>query len=293
MDTDISIAADYWAKQYGNDTFYRREWQCHPHAIAFREKLHGGLNRPDWFFQHKMGGKPVKNALGIGAGIAMDELHLVYRGAVEHYELMDISDAGLSILRANAERHGYADRISCTVGDVNEADLGENRYDLITFMASLHHVEELERVLLACNRALKPGGILWASEYIGPDCFQFPDEHVGIARNLYQALDPSLRNRWYPELGFPTRAEVLAADPTESVHSSEIEPIMRRIWPDLEFFGTYGTLAFIISWCLNHDALYDSDQGLRAMRAILDIDAALIDAGRLPHYYAHLIARKS
>jgi SAM-dependent methyltransferase len=289
---DLSVAADYWAQQYGNDTFYRREWQWHPHAVAMRHALHGNRARADWFFETQMLGKPVASALSIGAGIAMDELHLLGRNAVRRFDLMDISDAGLNMAKADAQSKGIGTRIECIVADVNQTNLGSERYDLIMFMASLHHVEKMESVLRACDRALKPGGIIWASEYVGPDCFQFPPEHTSFAMNLYKALDPALKNQWYPELGFPTREEVLAADPTESVHSSKIIPLMRAVWPEVQFIGTYGTLAFIISWCLNYDALYDTEQGMRAMRAILDIDAALIDAGRLPHYYGHLIARK-
>ena len=68
---------------------------------------------------------------------------------------------------------------------------------------------------------------------------------------------------------------------------------MRSIWPNMEFIGTYGTLMFILSWCLNYNAWYDTDQGRELFNTILDIDAAMIDAGRLPHYFAYLVAKKN
>lgn len=289
----IETAADYWAEKYGNQEFYRREWQCHPYAVEMRSSLHDGQHRADWFLDKRMTRKPVKRALGIGVGLAVDELHLLSRGAAEHYDLMDISDAGLKLVAESAAKSGLSDRVSCIVADANEHDLGTDRYGLITFMASLHHVEQLERVLHACDRALEPGGVLWASEYIGPDCFQFPDGHVRHADAFYQSLAPSVRSKWLERLMFPTRAEVLAADPTEAVHSSQIEATMRAIWPDLEYFGTYGSLAFIVSWGLDYDAIYDTEIGRAEFRRLLAEDRKLIDAGEMPHYYAHLIARKT
>lgn len=294
MSDAIAVAAEYWAEKYGNQEFYRREWQCHPFAVEMRNSLHQGQYRSDWFVDHRMQAKPVKRALGIGVGLAYDELHLLHRGAAEHYDLMDISADGLKMVMREASKVGLDHRISCIVGDANEAFLGDRKFGLITFMASLHHINKLEHVLRACDLALEPGGILWASEYIGPDCFQFPPEHVEIANEFYRTLDPRAKNRWFPQvLGFPSREDVLSADPTESVHSSQIEPVMRSIWPDLEFFGTYGSLAFMVSWCLDYDAIYDTEVGRREFARLLAEDRRAIDAGRLPHYYAHLIARKA
>jgi SAM-dependent methyltransferase len=291
--TAIETAADYWAEKYGNKEFYRREWQCHPYAVEMRNSLHGGQHRADWFFDHRMWVKPVKRALGIGVGLAVDELHLLARGAAEHYDLMDISAEGLAQVARTAASVNLAHRVNCKVADANTAFLGERQYGLITFMASLHHMDRMEKVLRACERALEPGGILWASEYIGPDCFQYPAEHVEHANRFYRTLDPSVRNKWCPDqVAFPTREEVLAADPTESLHSSQIEPLMRSIWPDMEFVGTYGALAFIVSWTLDHDAIYDTPVGRSEFQRLLAEDHRLTDAGELPHYYAHLIARK-
>ena len=48
----------------------------------------------------------------------------------------------------------------------------------------------------------------------------------------------------------------------------------------------------MIMWTLDHDALYDTELGREAFQTLLDIDTAMIDAGRLPHYFAYLVARK-
>ncbi len=87
---------------------------------------------------------------------------------------------------------------------------------------------------------------------------------------------------WEPDLRFPSTDEVIAVDPTESVHSATIIKTARWIFPQLGVIPTYGTLAFIISWYLRHDALYDTEKGREAFEATLDIDTVMLDADQLP-----------
>lgn len=293
MDPALEKAAQYWAEQHLGEAFWRREWQYHPSALEMRRTLQGGRDRMDWFIRDKLKGARIRRALGIGVGLAIDELQLAELGAIEHFEMIDVNAAGLEVVEKRAAERGLTGRVSCRVQDANSSDLGEKRYDLIVFTASLHHMTELEKVLRACDRALVPGGTLFATEYIGPDCFQYPAAHVALANAFYRTLDPRVKNKWYPDaLAFPTREEVLANDPTESVHSSRIVSAMRAIWPRLEFTGLYGPLAFMVSWCLNYDATYDTEIGRAEMQRLIQADHEAVDAGQLPHYYAHLIARK-
>jgi SAM-dependent methyltransferase len=292
VNSDFETTIRYWTEQHLGNEFWRREWQYHPFALEMRRALQGGRDRVDWFIHTRLKGRKVQRALGIGVGLGTEELQFVERGAVEHFEMIDVNPAGLDVLKERAAQLGIADRVTCRVQDANSGDLGERRYDLIVFTASLHHMVQLEKVLRACERALVPGGLLLASEYIGPDCFQFPAEHIAVGNAFYRTLDPRAKNKWYPDaLGFPTREEVLANDPTESVHASRIVSTIRGVWPDMEFIGTYGALAFMVSWCLDYDAIYDSEIGRNEMQRLIDADHEAVDSGRLPHYYAHLIAR--
>jgi hypothetical protein len=50
--------------------------------------------------------------------------------------------------------------------------------------------------------------------------------------------------------------------------------------------------AFILFWCLLHDALYESSIGRKFVAAVLYIDTMLIDSGQLPHYFAYYVAIK-
>ncbi|MBF3727189.1 methyltransferase, partial [Burkholderia pseudomallei] len=68
---------------------------------------------------------------------------------------------------------------------------------------------------------------------------------------------------------------------------------MRDMFPALEIMPLYGAFAFMVFWGLNHDALYETPEGTELTRFILGMDKALTDAGILPTYFAHIIARKN
>lgn len=288
----IQRAADYWDAQHDADTFLRAEWSFHPLALARLSRILGAATREEWFAKTYLAGRPARRALGIGVGPAKSELRLLAGGAVERYDLYDVSPGSLAAAREQAERLGLMDRVRIFCADIHTAALPPETYDVITFFASLHHIERLDDVLRACYAALAPGGILWAAEYIGPDRFAYPDADTAFAKRLYRALDPAVKKAGEPELRFPTPEEVAAADPTESVHSSEIVSATRRAFARTEVIPTYGTLSFILSWCLDPDAIHDTEKGRDAFQAILDIDTAMLDAGRLPHYFAYLIGHK-
>lgn len=289
---DIQRAAEYWDAQHDADTFLRAEWSFHPLARARLHRMLGYDSREEWFAGTYLAGRPARRALGVGVGPAQSELRLLAIGAVERYDLYDVSPASLASGREEAERLGLSERATFVCEDIHRAALPPETYDLVTFFHSLHHIEELDAVLAACYTALAPGGLFWATEYIGPDRFAYPDADTAFAKRLYRVLDPDVKKAWEPELRFPTPEEVAAADPTESPHSSAIVPAMRRAFPQVDVVPFYGTLPFILSWCLNPDAIHDTEKGRDAFQAILDIDTAMIDAGQLPHYFAFLIGHK-
>jgi SAM-dependent methyltransferase len=289
---DMRRAAEYWDEQHDAGTFLRAEWSRHPLALARLQRILGAATREEWFARTYLAGRSARRGLGIGVGPARSELRLLASGAVERYDLYDVSPGSLASAREQAERLGLMDRVRIFCADIHTVSLPPETYDVVTFIASLHHIERLDDVLRACYAALAPGGILWAAEYIGPDRFAYPDADTAFAKRLYRVLDPGVKKAWEPELRFPTPEEVAAADPTESVHSSEIVSAMRRVFARTEVIPTYGTLSFILSWCLDPDAIHDTEKGRDAFQTILDIDTAMLDAGQLPHYFAYLIGHK-
>ncbi|MHB8646038.1 MAG: class I SAM-dependent methyltransferase, partial [Thermomicrobiales bacterium] len=221
----------------------------------------------------------------------MLELLLVQRGMVGTYDLFDISQRSLDIARETARQFGIEDRVRLYREDIYEAKIAENAYDLVTFISSLHHMHDLDAILQRASRALKGDGSLVADEYIGPNRFDFPAEHLAFARRLFQVLDSSLKGP-RSELPVPTPEGMIAADPTEAVHAAEILDAVSRVFPHVTVTPMRNTLPFIMWPGLNADALFDTPQGDALVQILIAADDALIAAGQLPNYLALIVARK-
>ncbi|MEI5668090.1 class I SAM-dependent methyltransferase [Bosea sp. CCNWLW174] len=291
---DHQQTANHWDRHHFDPGFIRAEWSFHPYAKERLHRILGGVaSREEWFSRTYLQGRSGLRGLGIGVGLAKTELSLLATGAFEQYDLYDVSPVALAGGKADAERDGIAHLANFVCADVHQVDLAPNSYDVITFIASLHHIADLEPILRKCEAALAPGGIIWAAEYIGPDYFQFPDRDAELAKKFYRIIDPELKKSSMAELAWCTKEELIAVDPTESVNSSKIPDVFNRIFPETTTINTYGSFAFILSWCLNHDALYDTEKGRDFFRTLMDLDTLVIDSGELPHYFAYLIGRKS
>ncbi len=159
-------------------------------------------------------------ALSLGAGAGLFELDLISRGAVASYDLVDITPQLMERAAARAAELGFAGRIRCSTADINRIEIEPGAYDLITFVSALHHVERLEHVLDTCRKGLRPGGLFFISEYVGPNRFAFPPAHADLANEIYCSIDPRLRTQ--PVMPRPNPLDVAAADPTEAIRSEEI-----------------------------------------------------------------------
>lgn len=290
---DIQRTAEYWDRWHLTTEHHRAEWTCHPFVL---ERLHRdilGANSPEeWFINTYIKGRRLSRAMGVGVGTGGMEIRMLAHGAVEQFDLYEISQASLDRAREDARILNVEHRARYICEDFTRVSLEPNSYDLVTFSASLHHMDPLDRTLEAVFAALKPGGMLFAFEYVGPNRFNYPKEHTVIAERLYDVLDPSLK-RWPSiPLTWPKPEEVIAADPTEAAHSEEIPATLRRIFPRLDVKHTYGSLCFILFWGLNPDAIYETEKGRDLIRLVLELETALVESGRLPSYFDCMVAFK-
>ncbi|HLI27041.1 MAG TPA: class I SAM-dependent methyltransferase [Chloroflexota bacterium] len=249
----------------------------------------GGATLVEYFAQHIPPG--ARHGVGLGVGLAAGELDLLRLGAVASFDLYDVTGALLAAVEQTASQEGLAERVRCHVADTNTLRLAPASCDVVTCFASLHHVERLEAVVEMVREALRPGGVLLAHEYVGPDRFAFPAEHVELARAIYRTLDPALRCPW-PELPVPNPTEVAAADPTEAVRSSEIVSVVRRYFPRTHVLSYDQCLTIILWYGLNYDALYDIPQGHDLVNWLLAVDRALVRSGQLSTYLVDIVAIK-
>ncbi len=267
----------------------RAEWLTHPTAQLHHSLRRGNRTLEAWIADVALGGVPRSRGVGIGAGRAAIELGLLESNAVGHFDLLDVSAVALEMAEHNAADMGVSDRIALSACDVSSYDLGVARYDLVTCIGSLHHVPELDTAVQSCARALTDDGVLVAYEYVGPDRFATGEVERELARRLYRALDPALRNPC-PELPLPNPDDVIAADPTEAVHSSRILEVLSTNFDQIDIVHHGGALAYTLWWGLAHDQLFESKDGWDFVEVLLQTDHALTSTGVIPDYFVTVAA---
>jgi len=164
----LKDAATFWDREAVNPTHV--SWMANP---AVRRYINAWISGDpdcwpiDWLLR-TFPGLHLPRALSIGCGTGALERDLLSRGICENMVAFDGSPVSIDVARADAQRAGLSDRVTYNISDFNEPRLSAKAYDAVFFHQSAHHVAKLERVLRAVLRALKPGGMLYLDEFVGP-----------------------------------------------------------------------------------------------------------------------------
>lgn len=174
-----------------------------------------GLWPLDWF-ERFLGKRRFPRALSIGCGTGALERDLVRRNLVESVDAFDGSTNSLRVAKEQAAAEEMSQRIHYFAADFNRPLLARAAYDAVFIHQALHHVEKLEKLLRSVHHVLKPDGVLYLDEYIGPSRNEWVHEMVEWHRQRYESYPPAAR-RIEP---MPLPIEV--NDPSEAIRSSEI-----------------------------------------------------------------------
>jgi SAM-dependent methyltransferase len=122
----------------------------------------------DLFIKTYLQGKRVQSSLSICCGYGEIERHFVKRmNCVRHCIAVDIAPGALQAARERSTAEGL-DCIQYECADLNCYPWPKEEYDLVISNGALHHLGNLESVFAGIRHTLKPGGVLYACEYVGP-----------------------------------------------------------------------------------------------------------------------------
>jgi len=186
--------------------------------------------------------------LGCGGGNA--EITMAQNGLFDSMVAYDPSPGAIEVARKQAAEAGVSE-IDFRCAEVNEIELPEAAFDVAHINMALHHVLELEHVLYQINRALKPGGVFLANEYVGPSQFQFSPGRMALVQDCLDDLPDRLK--WNPfanevKASHPrySRSWWDEFDPTESVRSDEIPRVLAVNFPTLRRIDYGGNLLNLV-----------------------------------------------
>ena len=274
--------SDYWDREVSTPvTPPAHSWTAHPAVRHYINRSIGGEDGTwplDWF-QKRYPALVFDRALSVGCGSGALERDLVRRGIARSVEAFDASPVSIEIARETAIKEGLGGAIAYSIADFNAAELARNAYDLVCFHQSLHHVQALEHLLFHVRRALRPGGMLYLDEFVGPSRTYWNDRTIEWYRALYHFFPREVR--YFDEFAMPIQEE----DPSEAIRSSEILSRLLVGFSIEEFRGYGGNLLAMLFPDLLVDRLSEAQ-----VADLIDAEKALIGAGA-PHFHAVIVAR--
>lgn len=253
--------------------------------------LHAGFH--ERLAEYFAGGS-AQRAISVGCGLGSKEWNLVRMGAVEHFDLYDISIANVELGQKLAAESGLSDRLSYHLADAFKETIPAD-YDLVYWNNALHHMPDAFRAVAWSYDRLRPGGLFAMDDFVGPTRFQWTDENLrwacAVRRNLPDRL---LQNPWSPgnlvprEIRRDSPETIMAADPSEAADSSRILPAIKTIFPNAEILPTGGALYHLAM----NDIFcnFTSEDDYTLLRQILMLDQLLAEKGTTQ--YAVALARK-
>jgi len=171
---DVQRAARLWGDA-DRSAFYAAGGLMWDQVAAVRRRINARITgdpERDWIAHlkatHLAGRVPVPQCLSLCCGEGRIERALAAQGMFEQCVAYDVSPGALERARALAAEAGFT-HIRYELCNINEAELPEAAFDLIIAHGALHHLAALEHVCEQLNRALRPGGLVVALEYVGPD----------------------------------------------------------------------------------------------------------------------------
>ena len=240
---------------------------------------------------------PPAKVLAIGSGMAFLEEYLVAQGYAGHVTAYEMSRTAIEGAKARVADKPYKDKLDLRCGDVLTENLPTAGYDAVFVQAAIHHFDQIEDMYALMHRVLKPGGLLWFDEYIGPDHHMYEPEVLAIMDEVNDCLAPKYR---WDVLAKQTRTMVprpslefmMGHDPSEGVHASRILPLTYR-WFDVLHRQDYGGAImrpFFTGILPNFDWADPADQTIA--RLVILIEQMLTRTGVLPNYHSAIVGRR-
>jgi len=216
---DLDSAREFWDKEIVEQS--HTAWMAHPLVRAYINRSIDPA-RPCWpmeWFIALTGRRRFQRALSVGCGGGAMERDLVVKSVCDSVDAFDASVHSLVLARRAVEREEMGGRIRYFAADFNEPlFLPRRTYDLVVFHQSMHHVAKLEKVLRAVLRSLRPGGLLYVDEYVGPSRHQWDQNAALLAphQEAYQRIPREQR------AADALLAPIQADDPSEAFRSGDI-----------------------------------------------------------------------
>lgn len=219
-------------------------WNDIERVAKYKNKLATDNENIDWIsdIPNRFGQfLQFKEVLIVGCGNGWLERKLVDLGIGLHFDAFDISE---KYLEEAKEKKGSRP-IDYFIEDVNEmSSIKNEKYDAVFNFAILHHSTKIDNAIKRLSEILKPDGLIFNEEYVGPARNQYSDNHVRTMIEVMSDLPEKYRS---PHVLRPPLAN-FRVEPTEAIHSDLVRQTFEKYFDIIYQRNLNGGIAYQILW---------------------------------------------
>ena len=236
-------------------------------------------------------------ALSLGCGTGHNELDWARLGKFQKLEGIDVSWQRISAAQQAAVSENLDSILQFRTVDIHDLNIVDGSYDVILAIQAMHHFSPLRPLLTKVSRLLKPNGLLLVNEFVGPDRFQWTVRQMEAVNALLTILPPRLRIEWggkkvKERVVRPSRLSMILSDPSESVESSHILPLLHELFDVVEVRNYGGTLLHMLLQGIAHNFKSDDPEAQRYLRLFFEAEDLMMQSGEIRSDFAVVVCRQ-
>ena len=219
---------------------------------------------------------PFENILIVGCGNGWLERMLFDKKIGINFDAFDISE---KYIQEAKEKKGNR-QINYFIDDINNLQNIESKtYDAVFNFAILHHVTEIDDAVKKLSECLKPHGLIFNEEYVGPARNQYGDEQLRKMLEVNSDLPEKFRSK------HPLRPPLanFRVEPSEAIHSDLVRSTFENYFDIVFEREMNGGIAYQILWN-NIEEFENSDdfEAKKWLEYLLERDYDFTNKGKIP-----------
>lgn len=276
-----NTVASYWDQYVGTHLNSPDHWEANQVVQQFQWKLITGnpfQNPVDWFLA-KYG--PFNRMASICCGSGILEHHIASNyphsqggGSIDGF---DISPGSIEVANSKCRE---LSGVQFFVRDVNTDPWESGVYDAIFAHGALHHVENLDFCLGQLSKALRPSGVLYVNDYVGPKRFQWTELQRLLAQKLFETIPEQYRRS--DQVVRCDADALMQMDPSEAVCPDEIISHLLAHFNIVERIDRGGSILGPIfgSGCID-PSIFATNEGMDIIDKLCSLEKQIIENGIL------------
>lgn len=249
-----------------------------------------------WLKEKHVPSTTLDYGLSLGCGDGTLERHAISFNICSKFDAYDVSGKSIEAAKKQSKEKGLSDLINYQVADLNNIVLPPDKYDIVFSGMAMHHLHNLEHIFSELKKSLKPNGLFVMVEFVGPSQFQWTDKQAGIINEILEILPERLKvdvRSGAPKkhFGKPSIEYMNEHDPSEAIRSSDIIPLVYKMWNIEERIDFGGTILHMLLDGIIANFNSEKEEDIAILRLIEYIEDILIKEKVLSSDFTLVVAR--